>query len=159
MDAMNVVAAAVVAGLVWYGWSNAKKKGQSWQANRQQGEDYWQQQRQRDEVTEVGDGVLLEYLQRGQGSHSPTLNQTILVHYTGTLVDGTVFDCSRQRNEPLQLSLNQVIAGWQQGLTQLVEGDRVRLVVPQQLAYGRRQAGKILPYSTLIFDIELLKVG
>lgn len=158
LDVGDLLVVFCVLGLLFYGIRVARQKGEAWQQNRQAGEAYWQQKQQQDGVQQVGDGVLVEYLQRGDGDVSPTLKQPIVVHYTGTLIDGTVFDCSRRRGEPLKFSLSQVIAGWQQGMQQLVVGDRVRLTIPQQLAYGRRQAGAIPPYSTLIFDVELLSI-
>lgn len=156
--ALDIIGLIVVLALVGYGWHRAKQQSQRWAHNKREGERYWQQQRQREGVVEVGDGVLMEYQQHGSGTESPQATQRIHVHYTGRLVDGTVFDCSRQRGEALQLCPNQVIVGWQQALQTMVVGDRVELTIPAQLAYGRRKAGAILPYSTLIFDLELLAV-
>jgi peptidylprolyl isomerase len=81
------------------------------------------------------------------------------VHYHGTLIDGTVFDSSVNRGEPISFSLNQVIAGWTEGLQLMVTGEKTRFFIPSDLAYGNRSAGKIKPGSTLIFDVELLGIN
>lgn len=81
------------------------------------------------------------------------------MHYHGTLIDGTVFDSSVDRNEPISFGLNQVISGWTEGLQLMVEGEKTRLFIPSNLGYGDRAAGKIKPGSTLIFDVELLGIN
>ncbi|MGL6147952.1 MAG: FKBP-type peptidyl-prolyl cis-trans isomerase, partial [Plesiomonas sp.] len=84
---------------------------------------------------------------------------TVSVHYHGTLIDGTVFDSSVQRGEPISFPLNRVIAGWTEGVPLMVEGEKVRFFIPSNLAYGNRAMGKIPAGSTLIFDVELLKIN
>ncbi len=80
------------------------------------------------------------------------------VHYEGKLLDGTVFDSSVARGEPIEFGLNQVIAGWTEGVQLMVEGEKTRFYIPADLAYGDRAAGKIPPGSVLIFDVELLGI-
>ncbi|MCB1645082.1 MAG: FKBP-type peptidyl-prolyl cis-trans isomerase [Pseudomonadales bacterium] len=101
----------------------------------------------------------LQYLVLKSGSgRSPGPTDTVVTHYHGTLIDGKVFDSSVNRGEPLEFPLNRVIKGWTQALQLMKEGDKWRLFIPPELAYGARKTGSIPPYSTLIFDVELIKV-
>ena len=102
-------------------------------------------------------GLQYEVLTQGTGD-VPQKTDKVKVHYAGKLIDGTVFDSSIQRGEPAVFGLNQVIKGWTEGLALMPVGSKWRLYVPQELGYGERQAGKIPPYSTLIFDVELLGI-
>ena len=102
-------------------------------------------------------GLQYEVLTQGTGD-VPQKTDKVKVHYEGKLIDGTVFDSSIQRGEPAVFGLNQVIKGWTEGLSLMPVGSKWRLYVPQELGYGERQAGKIPPYSTLIFDVELLGI-
>ncbi|MBM7035727.1 peptidylprolyl isomerase (plasmid) [Vibrio sp. qd031] len=108
------------------------------------------------QTTESGLQYLV--LQPGTGTANPTAASTVKVHYHGTLIDGTVFDSSVDRGQPIEFKLNQVIAGWKEGLQLMVEGEKIRLFVPSTLAYGKKGAGPIGPGSTLIFDVELLEI-
>ncbi len=81
-----------------------------------------------------------------------------LTHYHGTLLDGTVFDSSVDRGEPIAFPLNRVIKGWTEGVQLMVVGDKMRFFIPSELAYGNRSTGKIGGGSVLIFDVELLKI-
>lgn len=95
----------------------------------------------------------------GATGKSPKATDTVKAHYHGTLIDGTVFDSSVQRGEPLQIAVNQVIPGWTEALQLMKEGDKWQLYIPGKLAYGERGAGgQIGPNATLIFDVELIKV-
>jgi FKBP-type peptidyl-prolyl cis-trans isomerase FklB len=97
-------------------------------------------------------------LKEGNGA-KPGPTDKVTVHYTGRLLDGTVFDSSVERGEPATFALNQVIPGWTEGLQLMSEGSEYRLFIPSELAYGSKGAGdKILPNSTLIFDVKLIKV-
>ena len=102
-------------------------------------------------------GLQYEVLTQGTGD-VPQKTDKVKVHYEGKLIDGNVFDSSIQRGEPAVFGLNQVIKGWTEGLSLMPVGSKWRLYVPQELGYGERQAGKIPPYSTLIFDVELLGI-
>lgn len=112
----------------------------------------------RAEVTTTKSGLQYEVLKEGNGKH-PKATDKVRCHYEGTLLDGTVFDSSYKRNEPAVFGLNQVIAGWTEGVQLMGEGAKYRFYIPYLLAYGEAGAGaSIPPYSTLIFDVELLEV-
>ena len=112
----------------------------------------------RAEVTTTKSGLQYEVLKEGNGKH-PKATEKVRCHYEGTLIDGTVFDSSYQRNEPAVFGLNQVITGWTEGVQLMGEGAKFRFYIPYLLAYGEAGAGaSIPPYSTLIFDVELLEV-
>lgn len=107
-------------------------------------------------VTESG----LQYLVVKEGNgKKPGPNDVVTVHYTGRLIDGTVFDSSVERGEPATFAVGQVIPGWVEGLQLMSEGSAYRLFIPSELAYGEHGTGPIHPNSTLIFDVQLLKVG
>ena len=107
-------------------------------------------------VTESG----LQYLVVKEGNgKKPGPNDVVTVHYTGRLIDGTVFDSSVERGEPATFAVGQVIPGWVEGLQLMSEGSAYRLFIPSELAYGEHGTGPIQPPSTLILDVQLLKVG
>lgn len=112
----------------------------------------------RPEVKSTESGLQYEVLQAGDGPR-PKADDEVEVHYHGTLIDGTVFDSSVERGEPAQFPLNRVIKGWTEVLQLMPVGSKWRVYIPYDLAYGERGAGPdIKPYSTLIFDIELLNI-
>ena len=106
-------------------------------------------------VTESG--LQYEVLKMGKGK-KPSATDKVKVHYHGTLIDGTVFDSSVERGEPTSFGLNQVIKGWTEGLQLMPVGSKFRFYIPQELGYGAQAAGSIPPYSTLIFEVELLGI-
>jgi FKBP-type peptidyl-prolyl cis-trans isomerase len=108
-------------------------------------------------IIELPSGLRYEIVQQGTGV-APTATDTVKVHYTGKLVDGTVFDSSVQRGQPIEAPLNRVIPGWTEGLQKIKQGGKIRLYIPSQLAYGDNGRPGIPPGATLIFDIELLDV-
>lgn len=112
---------------------------------------------QRDDVTTTDSGLQYEVLEEGDGQ-SPSENAKVTVHYTGELIDGTVFDSSRERGEPVTFGLQQVIPGWTEGLQLMNEGDRYRLYIPPELAYGENGPPSIGPNQALVFDVELIEV-
>ena len=90
----------------------------------------------------------------------PTSADSVKVHYEGKLIDGTVFDSSIKRGEPITFMANQVIAGWTEALQLMKEGSKYRLYIPYYLAYGENGAGQAIPpFATLIFEVQLIKVG
>ncbi|MES9898084.1 MAG: FKBP-type peptidyl-prolyl cis-trans isomerase [Sedimenticola sp.] len=110
-------------------------------------------------VQVIPSGLQYQVLKAGDGALHPTATDRVTVHYHGTLLDGTVFDSSVERGEPIAFGLNQVIKGWTEGLQLMVVGEKTRFFIPSQLAYGNRSAGKIKAGSTLIFEVELLGIN
>lgn len=109
-------------------------------------------------VTVTASGLQYEVLTEGSG-RKPKATDRVRCHYEGTLIDGTVFDSSYQRDEPAVFGLNQVIAGWTEGVQLMAEGSKYRFYIPYMLGYGEGGAGAMIPpFATLIFDVELLEV-
>ena len=108
------------------------------------------------DVKETASGLQYMVLQEGKGDH-PTAKSTVTVHYTGKLLDGTVFDSSVDRGEPISFPLDRVIPGWTEGLQLMTPGSKYRFFIPYNLAYGEQGAGGMIPGgATLIFDVELI---
>ena len=109
-------------------------------------------------VVTTESGLQYQVLKTGEGK-KPKATDKVRCHYRGSLINGKVFDSSYDRNEPADFPLNQVIAGWTEALQLMSEGSMYRLFIPYHLGYGERGAGQMIPpYSTLIFDVELIKV-
>lgn len=122
------------------------------------GEKFLDANRQKEGVSSTESGLQFRVLTQGDGA-IPANTDRVRVHYTGKLVDGTVFDSSVARGEPAEFPVNGVIPGWIEALTLMPVGSKWELVIPQNLAYGERGAGAAIPpYSTLIFDVELLEI-
>ena len=105
-------------------------------------------------------GLRYKIIQKGEGEKAEK-EKTVSVHYKGMLTDGTVFDSSYKRNQPIDfpLGMGHVIPGWDEGISLLQVGDKARFVIPSDLAYGARGAGGVIPpNATLIFDVELMEV-
>ncbi|MBC3765737.1 FKBP-type peptidyl-prolyl cis-trans isomerase [Neptunicella marina] len=112
----------------------------------------------RSEVTVTESGLQFEVVTEGSGE-KPTAASTVKTHYHGTLIDGTVFDSSYERGQPAEFPVGGVIKGWTEALQMMPVGSKWRLYIPHDLAYGSQGAGAaIAPFSTLVFDIELLEV-
>lgn len=123
-----------------------------------EGAAYLEQNGKREGVTTTKSGLQYEVLTEGTGK-SPKATDKVRCHYEGRLIDGSVFDSSYQRGEPADFGLNQVITGWTEGVQLMKEGAKYRFHIPYVLGYGERGAGaQIPPYSTLVFDVELIKV-
>jgi FKBP-type peptidyl-prolyl cis-trans isomerase FklB len=122
-----------------------------------QGEQFLAENALKEGVQVTESGLQYEVIKMGKGK-KPAATDKVKVHYHGTLIDGTVFDSSVDRGEPITFGLNQVIAGWTEGVQLMPIGSKFRFYIPQELGYGAQQAGSIPPYSTLIFEVELLGI-
>ena len=127
--------------------------------NTDRGKQFIAKYKQQPGVKPLAEGMYYKVLKSGKGT-TPRADSTVEVHYKGTLIDGTVFDSSYQRGQPVSFPLNRVIKGWTIAVQKMQPGDKWEVVIPSELAYGAGGApgGKIGPNETLIFEIELLKV-
>lgn len=135
--------------------AEAAKQGE---VNRKNGEAFLTENAKREGIKMTESGLQYEVLESGKGD-SPKASDNVEVHYTGKLIDGTVFDSSVERGVPASFGVTQVIPGWVEALQLMHEGDKWRLYIPSDLAYGPNGAGGVIgPNMTLIFDVELLRV-
>ena len=126
--------------------------------NKAAGEAFLAENAKKEGVVTTESGLQYKVIKAGKGE-VPTATSTVKVNYKGTLIDGTEFDSSYKRNEPTTFRANQVIKGWTEALTMMPVGSKWELYIPQELAYGARETGgQIKPFSTLIFEVELLEV-
>ncbi|MDW1499777.1 MULTISPECIES: FKBP-type peptidyl-prolyl cis-trans isomerase [Vibrio] len=145
----------ILAGFFIYRtWTNPKVADE----NFAKGQAFLLENAKKEGVITTESGLQYMVLEKGEGEVHPTATSKVKVHYHGTLIDGTVFDSSVNRGEPISFGLNQVIKGWQEGLQYMVEGEKIRLFVPSTLGYGKSGSGPIPPASVLIFDVELLEI-
>lgn len=127
-------------------------------ANTAAGQAFFARLDQQDNVTALPSGLRYEVLEPGSGT-APTATDTVRVNYEGRFIDGTVFDSSYERGEPMEFPLNGVIQAWTEGLQLVQPGGKIRLYVPSSLGYGDTARPGMPPASTLIFDVELLAVN
>ena len=134
------------------------QRAEAGKAHKEAGEKYLAENAKKDGVITLPSGLQYQVLKEGNGKQ-PTAKDTVMCHYEGFLIDGTVFDSSVQRGEPATCPLQQVIAGWTEGLQLMQEGAKYRFFIPYRLAYGEGGAGNsIPPFAALIFDVELIQV-
>jgi FKBP-type peptidyl-prolyl cis-trans isomerase len=124
--------------------------------NTKAGDDFLAANKLKEGVIETASGLQYKVIKPGEGE-SPDDNDMVEVHYTGTLIDGTVFDSSRERGEPIEFPVNGVIPGWTEALKLMKPGAQYMLYIPANLGYGDKKTGPIPEGSTLIFDVELLE--
>ncbi|MFD2229518.1 FKBP-type peptidyl-prolyl cis-trans isomerase [Alkalimarinus sediminis] len=150
-----IVVTLIAAFLVRRSFTNKKLAAE----NKVEGERFLAENASKEGVKTTASGLQYEVLTEGTGSVSPKGSDRVKVHYHGTLIDGSVFDSSVARGQPIDFSLNQVIKGWTEGLQLMVEGEKTRFYIPSDLAYGDRGAGPIAPGSVLIFEVKLLGIN
>ncbi|ELH4834801.1 FKBP-type peptidyl-prolyl cis-trans isomerase [Vibrio harveyi] len=144
----------LAAFFIYRTWTNHKAADE----NFAKGQEFLLENSKKEGVITTESGLQYLVLEKGAGDVHPTATSKVKVHYHGTLIDGTVFDSSVERGEPITFGLNQVIKGWQEGLQYMVVGEKIRLFVPSTLGYGKNGTGPIPPASVLIFDVELLDI-
>ncbi|MBR6035835.1 MAG: FKBP-type peptidyl-prolyl cis-trans isomerase [Bacteroidaceae bacterium] len=133
-------------------------KAAAGKAAKEEGAKFLAENAKKEGVTMTKSGLQYEVLTEGTGK-KPKASDTVRCHYEGRLLDGTIFDSSYKRNAPADFGLQQVIAGWTEGVQLMSEGSKFRFYIPYMLAYGEGGAGaSIPPFATLIFDVELIKV-
>jgi len=126
----------------------------------EKGRAFLRENAKRPEVHTTASGLQYEVIREGKGAKPTSPNDVVKVHYAGSLIDGTEFDSSIKRGEPIEFPLNRVIKGWTEGVQLMSEGSKYKLYIPYELGYGERGAGgQIPPYATLIFEIELIQVN
>ncbi len=125
--------------------------------NRTAGEEFLKANAERDSIHVTESGLQYKILTEGTGD-VPTAKQKVKVNYRGTLLDGTEFDSSYKRGKPSEFVCSQVIKGWSEALTMMPVGSKWELYIPQELAYGEKESGKIPPFSMLIFEVELVDI-
>ena len=135
-----------------------KQRAEAGKMAKEAGEKYLAENAKKDGIITLPSGLQYQVLKEGNGK-KPSAKDSVKCHYEGFLIDGTVFDSSVQRGEPAVFGLQQVIAGWTEGLQLMQEGAKYRFFIPYRLAYGEGGAGgSIPPYAALIFDVELIQV-
>lgn len=126
--------------------------------NKTQGKRFLEENAKRESVKQTPSGLQYEIIKEGNGQ-KPLASDRVKVHYHGTLIDGTVFDSSVRRGEPATFGVTQVIQGWVEALQMMSVGSKWKLFIPHKLAYGAQGAGELIePFSTLIFEVELLEI-
>lgn len=155
MNTKNIILTIVVVIIAFYifnPFSNTDENDMS----EIEGIAFLEKNKSKEGVRTTDSGLQYKILTPGKGTEHPTATTKVKVHYHGTFINGSVFDSSVDRGEPIEFGLNQVIRGWTEGVQLMVVGEKTRFFVPSDLAYGSRGSGPIPPHSTLIFDVELL---
>ena len=155
---MKYVVILLALIVLWFVAQKFMNRGKA-SENKQAGDLFLSENMTKEGVQSTSSGLQYKVLQTGSGTVHPQATDRVKVHYHGTLLDGTVFDSSVERSEPISFGLSQVIPGWTEGLQLMVEGEKTRFFIPSSLGYGDRSAGKIEPGSTLVFDVELLGIN
>jgi peptidylprolyl isomerase len=156
---LKIIIATAAIGLLVLFFINASGNRKAAGENQTKGTKFLIANGQIEGVNTTASGLQYIVLSEGSGTVHPKASDKVKVHYHGTLIDGTVFDSSVDRGEPISFGLNQVIKGWTEGLQLMVVGEKRRLFIPSALGYGNRAAGSIPPRSVLIFDVELLGIN
>lgn len=152
-----LLAVVVIAGVLFYFYTSMNNQKAA-KENIEIGRQFLADNKNQPGVVETLSGLQYQVLAKGEGNAHPKASDTVTVHYHGTLIDGTVFDSSVERGEPIAFPLNRVIKGWTEGVQLMSVGDKYRFFIPSTLAYGNRSTGKIEGGSVLIFDVELISI-
>jgi FKBP-type peptidyl-prolyl cis-trans isomerase FklB len=147
--------------LVAYQQQQIQQQEEIGNKNKQEGQKFLEENRKNKDVKVLQSGLQYKIIKQGAGP-KPTLEDNVTVHYKGILLNGKEFDSSyeRENGAPVSISLNQVIKGWQEAVTMMPVGSKWEIYVPAELAYGERANGPVItPFSTLIFDIELISIN
>lgn len=152
----KLIVAIIIIAVAFFIVSRMQNNKKAAAANIEQGQAFLAANQTKEGVQTTASGLQYQVLQAGTGTEKPKANSRVKVHYHGTLTDGTVFDSSVQRGQPIEFGLHQVIPGWTEGLQLMVVGEKTRFFIPPHLAYGNRQTGSIPAGSVLVFDVELL---
>ncbi|MGE6109933.1 FKBP-type peptidyl-prolyl cis-trans isomerase [Aeromonas sobria] len=152
-----ILIAILIALAVFYFYSSSNNKKLA-EENIRAGDLFLAENKSKAGIVTTESGLQYQVLTPGQGGMHPSATSKVKVHYEGKLMDGTVFDSSIARGEPIEFGLNQVISGWTEGVQLMTVGEKVRFFIPARLGYGNRAAGKIPPGSLLIFEVELLAI-
>ncbi|KJZ10510.1 MAG: FKBP-type peptidyl-prolyl cis-trans isomerase [Marinomonas sp.] len=155
----KIILLVIIVALAFLWFNKSKKNKQLAIENASAGSAFLAENAKDPDVVTTDSGLQFKILQQGTGDVHPNATDQVKVHYHGTLVDGRIFDSSVDRGEPISFGLNQVIKGWTEGVQLMVVGEKRRLFIPSELAYGQSSAGIITPGSTLIFDVELLEIN
>jgi peptidylprolyl isomerase len=150
---------AIIIGLGIFFIMRQSSNKEAAQQNIKLGDEFLAQNKSEEGVVETASGLQYKILIEGSGVEHPSASSKVKVHYHGTLLDGTVFDSSVDRGEPISFGLNQVIKGWTEGVQLMVVGEKTRFYIPARLAYGNSPAGKAGPGSLLTFEVELLAIN
>ncbi|NRD73058.1 FKBP-type peptidyl-prolyl cis-trans isomerase [Shewanella sp. VB17] len=152
-----LLAVVLIAGVIFYFFTSMNNQKAA-KENSKLGAIFLAENKHSEGVIETLSGLQYKVLTHGEGTIHPKATDTVTVHYHGTLIDGTVFDSSVERGEPIAFPLNRVIKGWTEGVQLMVVGQKTRFYIPSTLAYGSSSTGKIVGGSVLIFDVELLSI-
>lgn len=150
---------AIIIGFFIFFIMRQNNNKEAAQLNVKLGNEFLASNKSEEGVIETSSGLQYKVLTQGEGTEHPSASSKVKVHYHGTLLDGTVFDSSVDRGEPIGFGLNQVIKGWTEGVQLMVVGEKTRFYIPSNLGYGNRPAGKVGPGALLIFDVELLAIN
>ncbi|WP_281648036.1 FKBP-type peptidyl-prolyl cis-trans isomerase [Parendozoicomonas sp. Alg238-R29] len=154
----NILIIVFIAVMLFWGMRRFQQKKKLGEEALEKGLAFLATNKDEEGVLTTDSGLQYKVLTKGEGGASPSATDKVKVHYHGTLIDGSVFDSSVQRGQPITFGLNQVITGWTEGLQLMAAGDKYRLFIPANLAYGSQSMGSIPANSTLIFDVELLGI-